>query len=207
MAKESHKILIPHFEQTAPTPSDTADAHQAEKKHIAPSDRDTTFYGAAYNLLSAFFKYGFAPTINESSFYIGCDVDDHIFRFTLIPKSDDNHCTSDVQDCVSSFISEVKDVVQQKALEISAFHTPAPHENGYMIKTTSSKDLMDLLNALLKPYEITLGLCFNSQAVFRPADDPVPFAMSPLYSLEHVRALYRHSKGLNCEDLGLQLSH
>lgn len=209
MTKESDKILLPHFDQASPPPSAVTDAPPLQQEQTFPSDRDTTFYGAAYNLLSSFFKNGFAPTVGESSFYMGCSVDDDVFRFTLIPKPDDKHSASDVHDCVSSFIYEICNVVHQEELDIAAFHTPAPHENGFTIKTTSSRDLMDLLNNLLKPYEITLGLCFNSQAIFRTAHEPVSFAMSPLYSLEHVRALYLHSKGVDCKDLdlGLQLSH
>ena len=72
---------------------------------------------------------------------------------------------------------------------------------------------MDLLDNLLEPYKITLGLCFNAQSLFvldhkqNNNDQVLSFALSPLYSFKHVDALHRLSQGKDCTGLGLELSH
>jgi hypothetical protein len=209
MVKETNKTLQPFFKQT--TLPASVNPETIEREKLFPSDTETTFYGAAYNLLVALFQHEFAPTVAATNFRSDCKSENNIFEFKMIPFPDDRHCADELLGCLSKFKEKVRQISQDEELNITEHPTISPHPYGVVIETKSPTDLMDFLDNLAVPYKITLGFSFNqSAALVKSVEDDEPsFALSPLYSLEHVRALYNVLQGKYYLEAnpGLQLSH
>ena len=77
----------------------------------------------------------------------------------------------------------------------------------FILRSKDTTDLLQLAEALLKPYDIILELCNFGGVAQKYVGQKTGFNFEDLYTLPHVRALHSHAKGLSIEGYGLHLSH
>ena len=207
MAQETEKPLVDQFEQ-AQSVSTAASQLEAENPPPHLSERYAAFYGAVFNALTSLFINSYAKDIPVNKFPMGYESSDKGFAFYLVPQPDRHHHVSVLNEYALNFLSNIGNVTNDQELEsVTARQSEDPTRPGFTLIVRNPSDLVDMMDGLLADYDIRVGTYFNAEAFPKAHTKQVPFALSPLYSIEHIHALYRHAQGQNCSGLGLQLSH
>lgn len=188
-------------------------AEQPKKTPLAPpqtSPRYIAFFGAVFNSLTSIFFENYAERQNLELYSAKQIIIDERFAFTIIAKDDLNHPQSTAAKTAQSFFQKLISMSRHNEFEHVLYgekYDPDKKEHAYTIIFESPLELIELVEQLLKPYDI--GTHTSPSVRFSRAKENTThsFALFPQYSIEHIRALLHHAQGRNPEGYGPQLSH
>ncbi len=204
MSEEPNSITKFFEAETLPT----SDLHP-----INSEQRFRTFHGAVYNLLNALFVSAYALVVPKDNFDIEYYSKKDFFYFSIVGSFKDVSSQSHIIECIENFFKDLYCITNDlNTNNVTAFKNVLKDSTGndiltYAVTFTDDDELISCLNEFSKPYKISIGHNFTLASHRNYNLDSLPFLFNPLYSFEHVNALYHHAKGWDCPVHGMHLSH
>jgi hypothetical protein len=172
--------------------------------------RYNAFFGAVFNALDSHFRMGYAQGLPENSYNTGYHVKEASFLFVITTKRFANDSKHNPSLEAYNFFKALYDISSENelySLSATVKEDASKNEVSYYLHVTSPLELMELIENLLKQYELD-----DFQSPTLRFSDPqenqgLSFTLFPQYAIQHIRAMLHRAQGRSIEGSGLHLSH